>query len=156
MNSSIRIFGNVSVDRDDEITGQAVAVFGSVRVDGKVADQVVAVFGSVVLGSDAVVGGDVVSVGGRVIRNPGAQTRGGVTEVALTDSGFPFHVGRWGRDWEGAPFFFSFGAVPRLIGTTVSGLYGSLCQRPTSGSRLVQGPQLGSMNNSSSAWPAAV
>ena len=50
---------------------QAVAVFGSVRVDGKVDDQVVAVFGSVVLGNDAVVGGDVVSVGGRVIRNRG-------------------------------------------------------------------------------------
>jgi hypothetical protein len=113
----IRIFGNVSVDRDEEITGQAVAVFGSVRVDGKVGDQVVAVFGSVVLGNNAVVGGDVVSVGGRVIRNPGAEARGGVTEVALTDSWFPIHVRPWGPDWEGAPFFFSFGAVPRLIGT---------------------------------------
>jgi hypothetical protein len=113
----IRIFGNVSVDRDEEITGQAVAVFGSVRVDGKVGDQVVAVFGSVELGNDAVVGGDVVSVGGRVIRSAGAETRGGVTEVALTDSWVPFHVRPWGRDWDGAPFFFSFGAVPRLIGT---------------------------------------
>ena len=69
----IRIFGDVAVERDEEIGGQAVAVFGSVRVDGKVDDQVVAVFGSVVLGNDAVVGGDVVSVGGRVIRNPGCR-----------------------------------------------------------------------------------
>lgn len=114
----IRIFGNVSVNQDEEIGGQAVAVFGSVRVDGKVDDQVVAVLGSVVLGSDAVVGGDVVSVGGRVIRSPGAETRGSVTEVALTDSWVPFH-GPWSRGWEGAPFFFSFGAVPRLIGTGV-------------------------------------
>jgi len=114
----IRIFGNVAVDRGEEISGQAVAVFGSVRVDGKVDDQVVAVLGSVILGSDAVVGGDVVSVGGRVIRSPGAETRGGVTEVALTDSWVPFH-GPWSRGWEGAPFFFSFGAVPRLIGTGV-------------------------------------
>ena len=114
----IRIFGNVSVNQDEEIGGQAVAVFGSVRVDGKVEDQVVAVLGSVILGSDAVVGGDVVSVGGRVIRSPGAETRGSVTEVALTDSWVPFH-GPWSRGWEGAPFFFSFGAVPRLIGTGV-------------------------------------
>jgi hypothetical protein len=114
----IRIFGNVSVNQGEEIGGQAVAVFGSVRVDGKVDDQVVAVLGSVILGSDAVVGGDVVSVGGRVIRSPGAETRGSVTEVALTDSWVPFH-GPWSRGWEGAPFFFSFGAVPRLIGTGV-------------------------------------
>ena len=114
----IRIFGNVSVNQDEEIGGQAVAVFGSVRVDGKVDDQVVAVLGSVILGSDAVVGGDVVSVGGRIIRSPGAETRGSVTEVALTDSWVPFH-GPWSRGWEGAPFFFSFGAVPRLIGTGV-------------------------------------
>jgi hypothetical protein len=114
----IRIFGNVAVDRGEEITGQAVAVFGSVRVDGKVDDQVVAVFGNVVLGSDAVVGGDVVSVGGRVIRDPGAETRGGVTEVALTDSWGPF-FGPWTRGWEGGPFFLTFGALPRLIGTGV-------------------------------------
>jgi hypothetical protein len=115
----IRIFGDVAVERDEEISGQAVAVFGSVRVDGKVDDQVVAVFGSVVLGNDAVVGGDVVSVGGRVIRNPGAETRGGVTEVALTDAWFPLHVRPWDRDWDGAPFFMTFGAVPRLIATGV-------------------------------------
>ena len=67
------------------MTGQVVAVFGSVRVHGKVGDQVVAVMGSVLLGPDAVVGGDVVSVGGRVYREGGAETRGGVTEVALDD-----------------------------------------------------------------------
>ncbi len=115
----IRIFGDIAVERDEEITGQVVAVFGSVRVDGKVGDQVVAVFGSVVLGNDAVVGGDVVSVGGRVIRNAGAETRGSVTEVALTDSWFPFYVRPWERGWEGAPFFLTFGAVPRLIGTGI-------------------------------------
>src|SRR5687767_14670427 len=82
----VRIFGNVVVDRDEQIDGQVVAVFGSVRVNGKVGDQVVAVMGSVVLGEDAIVGGDVVSVGGRVVRTAGAQTRGGFTEVALSDA----------------------------------------------------------------------
>jgi hypothetical protein len=114
----VRIFGNVVVDREEEIDGQVVAVFGSVRVNGKVKDQVVAVMGSVVLGEDAIVGGDVVSVGGRVVRNTGSQTRGGVTEVALSDSNFPIFFRRHPGDWfDGS--FFPFGALPRLIGTGV-------------------------------------
>jgi len=112
----IRIFGNVAVEEDEEIDGQVVAVFGSVRVDGAVEDQVVAVLGSVVLGPHAVVDGDIVSVGGQVHRAPGAQTRRGVTEVSLSDSSFPFH-GPWVDGWGGPPFFVRFGALPRLIGT---------------------------------------
>lgn len=113
----IRIFGDVDVDRDEEVTGQAVAVFGSVRVNGKVGDQVVSVFGTVELGPDAVVGGDVVSVGGRVIRDGRAETRGSVTEVALDDMPFGIHVSPLG--WGGAPFLFSFGAIPRLFATAL-------------------------------------
>ena len=113
----IRIFGDVSVDRDEEIDGQVVAVFGSVHVGGKVGDQVVAVMGSVMLDEEAVVDGDVVSVGGRIHRKPGARTGGATTEVALTGAGFPIYVRPWwGGDWHDMPFF---GAVPRLIGTGV-------------------------------------
>ena len=36
----VRIFGNVTVDRDEEIRGQAVAVIGSVHIDGAVGDRV--------------------------------------------------------------------------------------------------------------------
>ena len=114
----IRVFGNVSVDRDEEITGQVVAVFGSVRVHGKVGDQVVSVFGSVVLGPEAIVGGDVVSVGGRVIREGGAEARRGVTEVALDDLPFGIHIGPW-NSWGDMPWFASFGAIPRLFGTAL-------------------------------------
>jgi hypothetical protein len=114
----IRIFGNVSVEADEEVTGQVVAVFGSVRVNGKVGDQVVAVMGSVVLGPDAVVGGDVVSVGGRVIRDGHAETRGGVTEVSLDDLPMGIHVGRW-NTWGDVPFPMRIGAIPRLFGTAL-------------------------------------
>jgi hypothetical protein len=114
----IRIFGDVSVDRDEEITGQVVAVFGSVRVNGKVGDQVVAVMGSVLLGPDSVVGGDVVSVGGRVYRESGSDVRRGVTEVAMDELPFGVHVGPW-RSWGDAPWFSSFGAIPRLFGTAL-------------------------------------
>jgi hypothetical protein len=114
----IRIFGDVAVEQDEEISGQAVAVFGSVRVHGKVDDQVVAVFGSVLLGPEAVVGGDVVSVGGRVFRDPKAQARGGVTEVALNQTTWPVQIGPW-NTWDDVPRFMPFGAVPRLFGTAL-------------------------------------
>jgi hypothetical protein len=113
----VRIFGDVNVSEEESVSGQVVAVIGSVRVDGEVGDQVVAVLGSVNLGPKAVVRGDVISVGGRVNRAPGAQIRGGVTEVAFTDPGIPVHV-RWPNEWWGPMYVFGgFGAVPRLIGS---------------------------------------
>lgn len=113
----VRIFGNVAVEKNEEVTGQVVAVLGSVRIDGEVGDQVVAVLGSVVLGPEAVVGGDVVSVGGGVRRSPGARIRGGVTEVSL--SGLDeIGVAPWIAAWTPFHFFTSFSGIPRLIGST--------------------------------------
>jgi hypothetical protein len=112
----VRIFGDVTVQEDEEITGQVIAVLGSVRVLGEVGDQVVAVLGSVDLGPSAVVAGDIVSIGGRVRRSPTAQVRRNVTEVSLSDSNV--HVRLPWFDASGPwPFFASFGAIPRLIGT---------------------------------------
>ena len=113
----VRIFGSVVVESDEEITGQVVAVFGSVRIDGEVGDQVVAVFGSIDLGPSAIVGGDIVAVGGRIRRAPTAQARRGVTEVSLSDGWVPIHVGPWFGEWGPAMWFDGFGALPRLIGT---------------------------------------
>ena len=111
----IRIFGDVTVNRDEEITGQVVAVFGTAHVNGKVRDQVVAVLGSVLLGENAVVDGDVVSVGGRVHRKDGAQTRGSVTEVAV--GRIPLNIGLGPSGMHDVPFVSSFGAVPGLVMT---------------------------------------
>jgi hypothetical protein len=87
-----------------------------VRIDGEVGDQVVAVLGTVELGPHAVVHGDVVTVGGRLRRAPGAQVRGGVTEVSLGDVGASINY-PWMRGW--GPFHFGgFGPVTRLVGTT--------------------------------------
>jgi hypothetical protein len=112
----VRIMGNVTVGEDERIDGQAVAVLGSVRIDGEVGDQVVAVLGSVELGPHAVVGGDIVSVGGHVTRDPGAQVRGGITEVAVgrgMNVNVPGHMG-----W--TPLAFAFGPIggaARLVGS---------------------------------------
>ena len=76
----VNVFGDVRVREDEEVTGQVVAVLGSVRIDGAVGDQVVAVLGSVELGPKAVVRGDIISVGGRVHlvgRCAGARRRDG-------------------------------------------------------------------------------
>jgi len=113
----VQIFGDVRVNANESVAGQVVAVIGSVRIDGEVGDQVVAVLGSVDLGPNAIVRGDVVSVGGRVRRAEGAQVRGGVTQIALGDAGLPVHV-RWPDEWWGPMYVFGgFGAVPRLIGS---------------------------------------
>ena len=113
----VRIFGDVVVEKDEEISGQAVAVFGSVRVDGKVNDQVVSVFGSIDLGPTAVVGGDVVAVGGRIRRSSEAQARGSVTEVSIDGTNVGVNVPDWVQGWGPYAWFGAFGAVPRLIGS---------------------------------------
>jgi hypothetical protein len=109
----IRVFGDVAVDRDEWVDGQVVAVFGSVRVDGRVSDQVVSVFGSVDLGPDSRVDGDVVAVGGHVRRAAGARIGGRVTDVDMRG-------GQWsrGRVWWGPSVLLgSFGGAARLFGT---------------------------------------
>ena len=112
----IRIFGDVVVQEGEEVTGEVVAVLGSVRIDGEVSREVVAVLGSIELGPRAVVHGDVVSVGGRLRRDPGAQVGGSVTEVSLGDFGTTIDI-PWAPGW--GPFHFGgFGPVTRLFGTT--------------------------------------
>ena len=113
----VRIFGDVTVREGEEVTGQVVAVIGSVRVDGDVGDQVVSVLGSVDLGPKAVVRGDIVSVGGRVRRAPGSQVGGAVTEVSLADARWDPRFQPWLREVGLISMFDGFSAVPRLVGT---------------------------------------
>jgi hypothetical protein len=113
----VRVFGDVTVREDEEITGQIVAVLGSVRIDGEVGDQVVAVLGSVDLGPKAVVHRDVVSVGGRVRRSEGAQVLGGVTEISLADADARLHMAPWIGELGFLTLLDGFGAIPRLLGS---------------------------------------
>jgi hypothetical protein len=113
----VRVFGDVVVSESEEVTGQVVAVLGSVRINGEVGNQVVAVLGSVDLGPRAVVHGDVVTVGGRLRRAPGSQINGAVTEVSLGDVGARIHA-PWFDGWGPLYVFGGFRPVARLIGTT--------------------------------------
>ena len=109
----VRIFGNVTIDEEEEIAGEVVAVIGSVRVNGEVHQEVVAVLGSVDLGPKAYVRGDVVSIGGRVRRAPGSQIGGSITEISL--GGAAAHLN---APWMGPMTVEGFDAVPRLFLST--------------------------------------
>ncbi len=113
----VRIFGDAVVNEGEEVTGQVVAVLGSVRIHGEVGDQVVAVLGSVDLGPHAVVRGDVVTIGGRLRRASGAQINGAVTEVSLGDLGARINA-PWLHGLGPVYVFDGFGPVARLIGTS--------------------------------------
>ena len=68
-----------------EVSDAVVAVGGSVTIDGRVRDGVVVVGGNLHLSSTADVRGDVVLVGGQIVRDPGAQLLGGVNYISFGD-----------------------------------------------------------------------
>ncbi|MGD8947324.1 MAG: hypothetical protein PVI62_11725, partial [Desulfobacterales bacterium] len=78
----VRIGGDVVVDEGTEVK-DAVAVGGSVTVNGKVRDSAVAVGGAVILGPNAVIGKDVVSIGGAVKQAQGSIIHGDIVEMNI-------------------------------------------------------------------------
>ncbi|MDD5456047.1 MAG: hypothetical protein PHV30_03325 [Candidatus Margulisbacteria bacterium] len=71
--------------KQGEKANNVVAVGGSVSLNGEAQQDVVAVGGSVILGSKAVVGGKVVSVGGSINKAEGAQIKGNMIETKAMD-----------------------------------------------------------------------
>jgi uncharacterized RDD family membrane protein YckC len=70
--------------------GEAVvAMLGDTYVDGKVGEAVIAIMGNVTLGPNARVNGDVVSVGGTIIRDPSSVITGTQQQIAFGE-----HFGR--------------------------------------------------------------
>ncbi|HEY0940372.1 MAG TPA: RDD family protein [Steroidobacter sp.] len=60
-----------------------VAIFGNVHVDAEVGQDVVAVFGNVRLGPNAVVNGELVSIGGTIERDPTSVVLGPQQQIAF-------------------------------------------------------------------------
>lgn len=87
----VKVGDNIVVPEGAEIKA-AVAVGGNVEVLGTVKEDVVAVGGNVVLQKSAVVGGNAVSVGGKVEKMAGASVKGEITEIkfpaAMITKGF--------------------------------------------------------------------
>ena len=119
--SRVKFGGSITVAKD-ELAEEAVAIGGSVRVDGEVSRDVVAIGGpvringrvggdvtsvgsSVHLGPSAVVDGDVSSVGGSINRAEGSRILGSTSEVGMS----PFRGrGPWDRDRDFEPGFGPF------------------------------------------------
>ena len=85
----------VSVIGDTRVTGgtvgdAVVAVLGTTNVNGHVKGDVVAVFGNIELGPEAVVDGEMVCVGGEVIRDAKAVAHGNVKHIAIGGHNFNF------------------------------------------------------------------
>lgn len=85
----VRLFSDASVEANERVDGDVVAVFGSVRVEGEVHGATVAVFGSVDLLPTARVMGDAVAVGGALREEKGARVEGQTVQVGF----LPFTLG---------------------------------------------------------------
>lgn len=77
--AAVAVLGRLAVD--GSVGGEAVSVLGGVTINGTVGSEVVSVLGDVVLGPKAVVNGDLVVVGGRLTKEPGAVVRGNEVNV---------------------------------------------------------------------------
>ena len=81
----VAIGQDVHVAADEEILDGVAVVGGSLRVEGRVREGAVVVGGDVHLLPTAVVQGDLVLVGGTLIRDPGSRVTGGVSYVSVGD-----------------------------------------------------------------------
>jgi hypothetical protein len=84
--TAVAVMGSVRVD--GEVRGDVTAVMGSVEVYGLVEGTVVAVGGSVLVGPDGEISRDATSIGGAVERRSGGTIRGSVAEVPMLGSGW--------------------------------------------------------------------
>jgi hypothetical protein len=95
---AVAVLGSVTVE--GEVRSDVTAVLGSVYVDGEVGGEVVAVNGSVHLGPESHVVGNVTAVGGVVERAEGARVEGAETQVPIGSWSQRDREGR-GRTWRG-------------------------------------------------------
>jgi hypothetical protein len=79
----IAIAQDIQIERNEEVTDAAVVVGGSVVVHGRVRDGIVVVGGDLRLTSTSDVRGDIVLVGGELIREPGARHSGSVNYISF-------------------------------------------------------------------------
>jgi hypothetical protein len=115
----VRIGGSVTVERDEIVDGDVVAIGGGAHIDGEVRGDVVAVGGGLTLGPRASVSNNVVVVGGSLRRDPSARIGGEIQEIGIGSIDF----GRWNRSanpfsiWRRSrarPAFAFVGALARL------------------------------------------
>ncbi len=88
----LEVGDSVTVDADEIVSRDVVAIGGSARILGEVRGTVVAVGGDVELGPSAAVNRDVVVIGGTLRRDPGARVGGEIHEIGWRG----ISIGDWG------------------------------------------------------------
>lgn len=83
--SRFAVAQDVVVAADEEVIDGVAVVGGSARIDGRVGEGILVVGGDLRLGPTADVRGDVVLVGGTLVRDQGARLSGGVSYVSFGD-----------------------------------------------------------------------
>jgi len=77
----LRFKGDAEIAEDEAIRGDVVVLKGNLRISGEVGGNVLVLFGDVEVDSTALVDGDVVSAGGKIWRERGADILGDVIET---------------------------------------------------------------------------
>ncbi|HHV18980.1 MAG TPA: polymer-forming cytoskeletal protein [Thermoanaerobacterales bacterium] len=81
-NDRVQIQGDITINADEVIMGDTIAILGNITVDGKVTGDVVAVLGDVRVNGEVM--GDVTAVGGRIIRGETSKVYGTITEIKVS------------------------------------------------------------------------
>ncbi|MCG6533865.1 MAG: hypothetical protein L7F78_04060 [Syntrophales bacterium LBB04] len=102
---AFRIGQDISVGEGMTVR-HAVAIGGQITVSGVVEHHVVAIGGSVVLTPTAIVGGNILTVGGVIAMGKGADVQGSMTELDASDIADAFETVING-DWEGWSWVFA-------------------------------------------------
>ncbi len=109
--SRIAIGQDVRVEADEEVSDTLIVIGGAATIDGRVRDGVLVVGGDVHLGPRADITGEIVLIGGHLIREEGARHFGRVNYVSFGD---------WWRQstpWLPRLTFGEFGRWVSLLGT---------------------------------------
>lgn len=100
VSDAVSVIGDTMIARDASVGGgavavlgrlesqgtirrEAVSVLGGMTINGHVGDQAVAVLGNMHLGPNAVIDGDIVVVGGKLTKDPGAVVNGNEVRVPI-------------------------------------------------------------------------
>jgi hypothetical protein len=110
----VKIGSDVTIDEGMKVRN-VFALGGQVTVEGFVENHVIAVGGSVVLTKTAIVGGNVVSLGGIVARGRGSEIRGNLTEINADDISAAIS-NALSDEWEGWSWIFAIVSLSIFIG----------------------------------------
>ncbi len=113
----VKIGSDINIEEGTKVRN-VVALGGQITVDGYVENHVIAVGGSVVLTRTAVVGGNVISLGGIVARGRGSEIHGSLTEINSDDISAAIS-NALSDEWEGWSWIFAIVSVSIFIGILI-------------------------------------